>query len=44
MKLSFDRATLGRTGREVCRLGISASYGVPTAAVERAFDQGVNYL
>jgi aryl-alcohol dehydrogenase-like predicted oxidoreductase len=44
MKLSFDRATLGRTGREVGRLGISASYGVPAAAVERAFEQGVNYL
>jgi predicted aldo/keto reductase-like oxidoreductase len=44
MRLSFDRAALGRTGLEVGRLGISASYGVPTAAVERAFEQGVNYL
>jgi aryl-alcohol dehydrogenase-like predicted oxidoreductase len=44
MKLSCERATLGRTGLEVGRLGISASYGVPTAAVERAFEQGVNYL
>lgn len=44
MKLSFERATLGRTGIEVGRLGISASYGVPTAAVERAVEQGVNYL
>ena len=44
MRLSFERATLGRTGLEVGRLGISASYGVPTAAVERAFEQGVNYL
>jgi aryl-alcohol dehydrogenase-like predicted oxidoreductase len=44
MKLSFDRATLGRTGLEVGRLGISAGYGVPTHAVERAFEQGVNYL
>lgn len=44
MKLSYERATLGRTGREVGRLGISASYGVPAAAVERAFEQGVNYL
>jgi len=44
MKLSFERAKVGRTGREVGRLGISTSYGVPTAAVERAFEQGVNYL
>ena len=44
MRLSFDRAALGRTGLEVGRLGISASYGVPTAAVERAFEHGVNYI
>ncbi|MGA2770880.1 MAG: aldo/keto reductase [Bryobacteraceae bacterium] len=44
MRLSFERATLGRTGLQVGRLGISASYGVPAAAVERAFEQGVNYL
>ncbi len=41
---SFTRALLGRTGREVARLGVSASYGVPGEAVERAFEQGVNYL
>lgn len=35
---------LGRTGIEVGRLGLAASYGVPAAAVERAFDQGVNYF
>jgi aryl-alcohol dehydrogenase-like predicted oxidoreductase len=35
---------LGRTGLRVGRLGVSASYGVPAAAVERAFEQGVNYL
>ncbi len=35
---------LGRTGREVSRLGVAASYGVPGAAVERAFERGVNYL
>jgi len=28
----------------VSRLGVSASYGVPGDAVERAFEQGVNYL
>jgi len=41
---SFFRALLGRTGRAVSRLGVSASYGVPGDAVERAFEQGVNYL
>jgi aryl-alcohol dehydrogenase-like predicted oxidoreductase len=44
VRTSFERAVLGRTGLEVGRLGVSASYGVPAAAVERAFDQGVNYL
>src|ERR1039457_4175328 len=44
MRLSFERATLGRTGLEVGRLGISASYGVPTAAVGAPFEQGANYL
>jgi len=44
MMLSFDRATLGRTGLQVGRLGISASYGVTAAGVERAFEQGMNYL
>jgi aryl-alcohol dehydrogenase-like predicted oxidoreductase len=41
---SFSRAVLGRTGRQVSRLSVSASYGVPGEAVERAFEQGVNYL
>ncbi len=41
---SFDRGVLGSTGIEVGRLGMAASYGVPAEAVERAFDQGVNYL
>ncbi|MGE5647138.1 MAG: aldo/keto reductase [Acidobacteriota bacterium] len=40
----FERTVLGRTGLRVGRLGVSASYGVPTAAIERAFDEGVNYL
>jgi aryl-alcohol dehydrogenase-like predicted oxidoreductase len=42
--MSFDRAILGRTGLEVGRIGISATYGVPADAVEHAFDRGVNYL
>jgi predicted aldo/keto reductase-like oxidoreductase len=41
---SFESAVLGRTGLRICRLGVSASYGVPTEAVERAFEYGVNYL
>jgi aryl-alcohol dehydrogenase-like predicted oxidoreductase len=42
--MSFDRAVLGRTGIEVGRLGLSASYGAPADLVERAFDRGVNYF
>ncbi len=41
---SFARGTLGRTGLKVGRLGISASYGVPGEAAERAFERGVNYI
>ena len=39
-----ERRVLGRTGLEVGRLGISASYGVPGDALERAFERGVNYI
>lgn len=42
--LRFDRAILGRTGLEVGRLGISASYGMPASAVERAIEYGLNYV
>jgi aryl-alcohol dehydrogenase-like predicted oxidoreductase len=44
--MSFrEHTTLGRTGLEVSRLGIGSGYGVPAAAVERAFHEfGVNYL
>jgi len=41
---SFERRVLGRTGLEVGRLGISSGYGVPGDALERAFEQGVNYI
>ena len=41
---SLERRTLGRTGLEVGRLGISSSYGVPGDALERAFERGVNYI
>jgi predicted aldo/keto reductase-like oxidoreductase len=35
---------LGRTSLSVGRLGIGASFGVPTDAVEMAFQRGINYL
>jgi len=41
---NFTRAMLGRTGREISRLGVAASYGVPGEALERAFERGVNYI
>ena len=41
---SFARTTLGRTGREVERLGVASSYGVPGTALEWAFERGVNYF
>jgi len=41
---TFTETVLGRTGLRVGRLGVSASYGVPAAAVEQAFERGVNYL
>jgi aryl-alcohol dehydrogenase-like predicted oxidoreductase len=42
--MSFDRAILGRTGIEVGRLGLAASYGAPASTVLQAFDHGVNYF
>lgn len=41
---TWQRTTLGRTGLEAGRLGLSGGYGVPAAAVEEAFERGVNYL
>lgn len=38
------KVTLGRTGLEVGRLGISSSFGAPAAAYEEAFDRGCNYF
>lgn len=40
----FERAVLGRTGLEVFRLGISASYGLGAAGVEAAVEAGVDYV
>jgi len=39
-----EPTTLGWTGLKVGRLGLSASYGMPAAAVEMAFERGMNYL
>jgi aryl-alcohol dehydrogenase-like predicted oxidoreductase len=39
-----DKITLGRTGLRVGRLGISSSYGAPSAAYEEAFEKGCNYF
>lgn len=41
---NWKQAILGRTGRQVGRLGLAAGYGVPADAVERAFEHGINYL
>jgi predicted aldo/keto reductase-like oxidoreductase len=35
---------LGRTGLEVGRLGVAASYGAPPNAYEEAFEKGCNYF
>ena len=40
----MEKRILGRSRLEVGRLGMAASYGVPTRAVEHAFERGVNYL
>jgi len=41
---SFAFGSLGRTALRVGRLGMSASYGMPASALERAFDSGMNYF
>ena len=41
---NFTRRLLGRTGLEVGRLGVAAGYGVPGAALEWAFERGVDYI
>ncbi len=39
------RVQFGRTGRMVSRMGLASGYGVPTAAIEKAFHEyGVNYF
>jgi predicted aldo/keto reductase-like oxidoreductase len=38
------KVTLGKTGLQVGRLGISSSFGAPAAAFDEAFNQGCNYF
>lgn len=40
----LDPVVLGRSGLRAGRLGVASGYGVPAAAVEKAFERGVNYL
>jgi aryl-alcohol dehydrogenase-like predicted oxidoreductase len=40
----FPSRVLGRTGLRAGPIALSASYGVPTEAVERGFERGANYL
>ncbi len=44
MAADWRTTTLGRTGLTVGRLGMSSSYGMPAAALERAFERGANYF
>ncbi len=39
-----EKRTLGRTGLQVGRLGVAASYGAPASAFEKAFERGCNYF
>jgi aryl-alcohol dehydrogenase-like predicted oxidoreductase len=41
--MRFADRTLGRTGLAVGPLGISASYGAPASAIERAVESGMTY-
>ena len=38
------KRTLGKTGLEVGRLGISSSWSAPAEAFEEAFEKGCNYF
>jgi aryl-alcohol dehydrogenase-like predicted oxidoreductase len=44
--MTWESTTLGRSGLEVGRLGLSAGYGrtLSTSMIERSFEQGLNYL
>jgi aryl-alcohol dehydrogenase-like predicted oxidoreductase len=40
----FARATLGRTGLRVARLGLSLNFGISARDVEEAIEHGMNYV
>jgi aryl-alcohol dehydrogenase-like predicted oxidoreductase len=44
MRQSWTKATLGRSGVEVTRLGLASSYGADAGDVERAFERGVDFF
>ncbi|MCP5060011.1 MAG: aldo/keto reductase [bacterium] len=44
MEQSFTRATLGNTGIQVHRLGLSASYRPSVRCVHKALDAGINFF
>lgn len=44
MDREFTHATLGRTGMNVCRLGLSGTYRPGAKTVHRALDAGLNYF
>ena len=44
MNENFQSTTLGRTGRHVFRLGLSASYRPGEETVRLAFESGVNFF
>jgi aryl-alcohol dehydrogenase-like predicted oxidoreductase len=44
MANDFRFSTLGKTGMEVCRLGLSATYRPGKETIHRALDQGVNFF
>jgi len=39
-----EKVLLGRTGLEVCRLGIASGYWASAKAIEEAFERGCNYV
>ena len=42
--MEIQKTTLGRTGLKVSRIGIGSSYGINAAALEEAFERGINYF
>jgi aryl-alcohol dehydrogenase-like predicted oxidoreductase len=44
MEQTFLRGTLGKLGTPVCRLGLSATYRPGRETLDKALDEGINYL